>query len=178
MTEPPVEFSLPNVAAGPDPFSISHLDDDIAFVVLFFQRDHYCTNCRQQVQTIADRIGAFRNRDAEPVSIVPEPIEKVEGWQDKYDLPYPLCADPDAEIGAAYDQPVRFGVLGRFSDFFGRMPAVVILDRRASPSEIAYVHKGSSTFDRPSIDDLLGELDELRSEARDAAATADSSSEQ
>ncbi len=177
MTEPPAEFSLPNVAAGPDPLSTSDLDDDIAFVVLFFQRDHYCTNCRQQVQTIGDRIDAFRDRDAEPVSIVPEPIEKVEGWQETYELPYPLCADPDAEVGAAYDQPVRFGVLGRFSDFFGRMPEVVILDRRVDPPEVAYVHKGSSTFDRPSVDDLLGELDELRSEATNPTDGDDSSSE-
>jgi peroxiredoxin Q/BCP len=68
-------------------------------------------------------------------------------------------------VGSAYDQPVRFGILGRFSDFFGRIPKVVILDRHTSPPEVAYVHKGSSTFDRPSIDDLLGELDDLRSDS-------------
>jgi Peroxiredoxin len=164
MNSPPAEFSLPNVATGPDPFSIGDLPAKIDFVVLFFQRDHYCTNCRKQVQTIADRIDEFHDRGAEAVSIVPEPIEKVEGWQNKYDLPYPLLADPDAEIGEAYEQPVRFGVLGRFSDFFGRMPEVVILDRRAETAKIPYVHKGSSTFDRPSIDDLLDELDDVRSD--------------
>jgi peroxiredoxin Q/BCP len=57
------------------------------------------------------------------------------------------------------------------------MPAVVILDRRPSPPEVAYVHKGGSTFDRPSIDDLLGELDGLRSDAADAGG-ADSRAEQ
>jgi len=30
------EFSLPNVAAGPNPFSLASLSDDIEFVVLFF----------------------------------------------------------------------------------------------------------------------------------------------
>jgi len=163
MNEPPTDFSLPNVAAGPDPFSIDALPGDVDFVVLFFQRDHYCTNCRKQVRTVADRIDDFHDRAAEVASIVPEPIERVEEWQDRYGLPYPLVADPDAEIGAAYDQPVRFGVLGRFSDFFGRMPEVVILDRRASPPEVAYVHKGRSTFDRPTIDELLPELDRIRS---------------
>ena len=57
------------------------------------------------------------------------------------------------------------------------MPAVVILDRRPSPPEVAYVHKGSSTFDRPSIDDLLGELDELRSNVTDTADGDDNSTE-
>jgi peroxiredoxin Q/BCP len=55
------------------------------------------------------------------------------------------------------------------------MPAVVILDRRLSPHKVAYVHKGSSTFERPSIDDLLGELDDLRS---DVGANAEAATEQ
>jgi peroxiredoxin Q/BCP len=46
------------------------------------------------------------------------------------------------------------------------MPAFVILDRRIPPPEVAYVHKGSSTFDRPSIDGLFGELDDLRSDSK------------
>ena len=162
MSSQLTDFSLPNVAAGPDPFSLSALNDDVDFVVLFFQRDHYCTNCRKQVQQLAEHVEAFRERNAEIVSIVPEPIDKVKSWQASYDLPYPLLADPEAEVGEAYDQPVRFGLLGRFSDFFGRMPEVVIVDRRTEPPEMAYVHKGRSTFDRPEIDDLLGQLDELR----------------
>ena len=158
------EFSLPNVADGPDPFSLSALPDDVEFVVLFFQRDHYCTNCRKQVQQLAERIDEFRDRDAAVVSIVPEPVERVESWQESYDLPFPLLADPEIEAGEAYDQPVRFGILGRFSDFFGRMPEVVIVDRRGEDPTVEYVHKGSSTFDRPEIDDLLAELDGLRDE--------------
>ncbi len=159
------EFSLPNAAVGPDPFSLSALSDDTEFVVLFFQRDHYCTNCREQVQKLAERYDAFRTRNAEVVSIVPEPFEKVESWQDSYDLPYPLLADSDASVGDAYGQPVRYGILGKFSDFFGRMPEVVVVDRRGDDPTIAYVHEGSSTFDRPEIDDLLAELDALRDEA-------------
>jgi len=156
------DFSLPNVAVGPDPFSLSELPDDVDFVVLFFQRDHYCTNCRKQVQELAEHVGTFQDRNAQIVSIVPEPVERVEEWQDSYDLPYPLLADPEAEVGEAYDQPVRFGLLGRFSDFFGRMPEVVIVDRRGPSPEITYVHQGRSTFDRPDIEELLDELDGLR----------------
>ncbi|SER41808.1 redoxin domain-containing protein [Natrinema salaciae] len=156
------DFSLPNVAAGPDPFSLSALPDDVEFVVLFLQRDYYCTNCRDQVQELADRIEAFHDRDAEVVSVVPEPVDRVEEWQSRYDLPYPLLADPDTAVGDAYDQPVRFGILGKFSDFFGRMPVVVIIDRRTSEPTLVSAHRGRSTFDRPEINELLLELDELR----------------
>jgi peroxiredoxin Q/BCP len=156
------EFSLANAGAGPDPLSLSALSEDVAFVVLFFQRDHYCTNCRQQVRDVAERYDEFRGRNAEVVSIVPEPLARVEEWQESYDLPYPLLADPDATVGDAYGQPVRFGVLGEFSDFFGRMPEVIIVDRRGTDPEVAYVYQGSSTFDRPEVEDLLAELDTLR----------------
>lgn len=164
MTEQVADLSLPNVGVGPDPFALDALPAEVSFVVLFLQRDHYCTNCRKQVQGLADRIDEFRERDAEVVSIVPEPVDRVEAWQESYDLPYPLLADPETEAGDAYDQPVRFGLLGRFSDFFGRMPEVVVLDRRGAEPEVAYVHRGSSTFDRPEIDEVLAELDELRAE--------------
>lgn len=162
-TEAP-DFSLPNAGPGPDPFSLSALSADVDFVSLFFQRDHYCTNCRSQVQKLAEHAEAFRERDAELVSIVPEPLDRVREWQQEYDLPYPLLADPETTVCTAYDQPVRFGILGKLSDFFGRMPAVVIVDRRGETPTIAYAYQGSSTFDRPEIDALLEELDDQRAE--------------
>ena len=165
MSSQPVDFSLPNVVTGPDPFSLSALSDDVDLVVLYFQRDYYCTNCRDQVQTLADRVEAFHERDAEVVSVLPEPPDRAAEWQERYDLPYPLLADPDAEVSDAYDQPVRFGLLGKLSDFFGRMPEVVVVDRRGDEPEIEWSYEGSSTFDRPDVDEVLAALDELRGTA-------------
>lgn len=159
------DFQLQNVGSGPDPFSIDALPEDVTFVVLFFQRDHYCTNCRKQVRTVQSRLDEFHERDAEVVSIVPEPADRVREWQPEYGLSYPVLADPDAAVGAAYDQPVRFGLLGDLSDFLGRMPQVVILNRRVEPPAIRSVHRGSSTFDRPDLEDLLAEIDGLREPA-------------
>lgn len=157
------DFELPNVGTGPDPLSLSGLAAEHAFVVLLLQRDHYCTNCRKQVRGFARRYDEFRDRDAEVVSVVPEDLGHVREWQDAYDLPFPLLADPDASVGESYDQPVRFGVLGEVSDFLGRMPEAVVLDAR-DPGRIrtVYVHRGSSTFDRPEIDELLAVIDEAR----------------
>ncbi|MFC5367845.1 peroxiredoxin family protein [Salinirubrum litoreum] len=153
-------FELPNVGPGPDPFRLADVTAD--FLVLFFQRDYYCTNCRAQVQTLADRYDEFRDRGAEIASVLPESVEQTREWQQQYDLPYPLLADPDAAVGDQYDQPVRFGPLGKLSDFFGRMPEVVLLDLRGDRPEIAYSYRSKSTFDRPEVEDLLAELDDLR----------------
>ncbi|WP_439028191.1 peroxiredoxin family protein [Haloarchaeobius sp. DT45] len=158
----PAEFSLPNVGPGPDPCSLGDLAADNDFVLLLFQRDYHCINCRKQVQQVKARYDEFRARNTEVASIVPEPTAQVRDWQDSYDLPYPLLADSDAAVGDAYDQPVRYGILGRFSDFFGRMPEAVLLDARGERPEIVWSHAGTSTFDRPSIDELLAEIDSRR----------------
>ena len=101
---PTLDFSLPNVSLGPDPWSLSAVATEHDFVVVYLQRDHLCTNCRKQVQQVAKRYADFRERRAEVVSVVPEPREKVRDWQDSYDLPYPLLADPDIEAGDLFDQ--------------------------------------------------------------------------
>lgn len=157
-----LEFSLPNVGPGPDPRSLADLANEDDFVAVYLQRDHLCTNCRKQVQQVADRYEQFRDRGAEVVSIVPEPRERVRSWQDSYDLPYPLLADPDATAGETFDQPVRFGFLGDLSDFLGRMPEVVVVDGRGDDPTVAWSYSGRSTFDRPSVDDVLAAVDDLR----------------
>nr|WP_157511978.1 redoxin domain-containing protein [Halapricum sp. CBA1109] len=130
-------------------------------MLVLLQRDYYCTNCRKQVRAVADRYDAFRERATEVVSIVPDSPEQVATWQAQYDLPFPLLADPEATVGDTYDQPVRFGFLGKWSDFLGRMPEAVLIDARGDP-EIVWSHRGSSTYDRPEIEDFLDRIDEFR----------------
>ena len=160
-TRAPMDLTLPNVGPGPSPLSLAALAKSNDFVVVFLQRDHFCTNCRRQVQDVAERAAEFSDLGAEPVSVVPEAVDTVREWQAAYDLPFPLLADPEAAAGAAFDQPVRFGVLGDWSDFLGRMPQVVIVDGRAERAEVAWSHAGRSTFDRPSIDEVLAVLADL-----------------
>jgi peroxiredoxin Q/BCP len=168
-TRPAIDFSLPNVGPGPDPCSLADLATEEAFVAIYLQRDHLCTNCRTQVQDLKERYDEFRQRDAEIVSVVPEPREKVQSWQESYDLPYPLLADPDASAGETFDQPVRFGFLGSLSDFLGRMPVTVVADCRGDRREVAWSYSGSSTWDRPDVGDVFYDFDDHR----DATAAED-----
>jgi len=161
----PDDATLPNVAPGPDPCSVAALAADHDAVLILLQRDDRCVKCREQVQAVADRYAEFVERGCEVVAVLPEPRETAAEWQARYDLPYPFLADPDATWGTALDQPVRFGFLGRWSDFLGRMPEAVLLDCRDDPT-VVWSHSGRSTFDRPSVDDLVAAVDDaLGSEA-------------
>lgn len=156
---------LVNVGSGPSPVSIASLAHNHGLVVVYLQRDHHCTNCRSQVQSVGAQVGDFRERGAEPVSVVPEPTERVRTWQEAYDLPYPLLADPDATVGESLGQPIRFGWLGDWSDFLGRMPLVAIIDGSGDAPNVVWTEAGRSTFDRPSVDDVLDRLDAVRVDA-------------
>lgn len=158
------DFERPNVATGSDPFRFFEYASrpDIDALVLLFQRDYHCINCRKQVQAIASRYDEFRDRRADVVSTVPESRERTATWDDQYDLPVPLLADESKGVCDAYDQPTRFGALGSIHDIVGRMPESIVVDTVGEPT-IEYVHRGRLPADRPSIDDLLTAVDECRS---------------
>lgn len=65
-------------------------------------------------------------------------------------------------MSGEYDQPVRFGVLGKLSDCFGRMPKAVLLDCRKKEPTVAYSHEGPSTWSSRDIENLLAEIDGVR----------------
>ncbi|WP_115863196.1 peroxiredoxin family protein [Halorussus litoreus] len=158
-----LDFELPNAGTGPDPLSLSALADDADtdVVVLLFQRDHRCRGCREQVQTVADRYSEFRARDAVVVSVLPESKAMAETWQKKFHLPFPLVADEEKTVAAAYGQPTRWGKLGRVSDLLGRLPQTAILDARGGDSRLFAVHRGDGADDWPSVENVLAMVDRL-----------------
>ena len=150
-------FELENAGAGPSPFRLGDVltDTDVDAVVLLLQRDYYCPQCRQQVQDVAAHYDEFEAEKALVVSVLPDSIEKARKWQDSYDLPFPLLADPATEVGDELEQPSRFGVLGTLHDMIGRMPEALVLDVRGESPTATSVHRGTAPSDRPSIDELL-----------------------
>nr|WP_256410489.1 redoxin domain-containing protein [Halorubrum rubrum] len=101
------DFELSYAGAGPDPFSLSAAaaDPDVDAVVLPFQRDYPCGNCRKQVRAIGDRDDEFEALNAAVVSILPEPVERASEWQESYDRPFALLADPNADVSEASTSP-------------------------------------------------------------------------
>lgn len=134
---------------------------------MLFHRDYYCGNCRRQVQRVADRYEAFEERNAVVVSILPESRERTRQWHQRYDLPFPVLADPEGVAADAFDQPVRFGKMGELSDLLGRMPLTVIMARADGTLDVVHSIRGSLPFDRPDVDELLEMVDEIRDDRAD-----------
>lgn len=159
-TQPATDFELPNVGPGPDPCSLATLAENEAFVVLCFHHDHDCADCRSQAKRAGERYAAFRARDAVAVSILPEPRERAEEWQERFELPHPLLVDSDATTSDDYGQPTRLTFLDELP-IFGRLPAVVVVDARGSTPEIGWTYRGRSSWDHASMTTVLDGLDEL-----------------
>ncbi len=157
------DITLENVGVGPSPYRLADRTGvpELDWLVVLFQRDRYCRNCRRQVRAIADRYEEFTHRGAEVVSVLPEPTAVATRWQDVHDLPFPLLADPGGEIGEQLGQPVRFGRFGERFDLLGRMPLALLFDVRFDQAVIAYSHEGRQPSDRPDVDELLREIDVL-----------------
>ena len=169
--------AMPNVGPGPDPLALRELEAD--FAVLLLHRDFYCSDCRQQVRRMKRRYEEFERRDTEVVSVLPEGRETAEEWQKQYHLPFPVVADAEKRWGERFDQPRKYGLLGRLHDVIGRMPATLVLDLRWSDPMETFAHRGESKTDRPRIDELLAAIDEAATlaadstpEEREAAARA------
>lgn len=153
-------IELENVGAGSSPITLDRLaaSDDVRAIVLLLQRDYHCRQCRQQVQEVAARYDEFEAANAIAVSMLPEPADRARKWQDSYDLPFPLLADPQAEVGDSVDQPTRFGRLGQAFDLVGRMPEAIVFETTDDDLDAVFVHRGTSPGDRPSIDELLEQV--------------------
>ncbi|SER41696.1 peroxiredoxin family protein [Natrinema salaciae] len=157
------DFELPNATTGPDPFQLSEYasNSERDAIVLLFQRDYHCPKCREQVQKIASRYDEFESRQADVVSILPEPLERARQWNEQYEIPFPLLADESKTTSDQYDQPTRFGVFGSLHDMVGRMPEAILIDATGEQPSIEYVHRGKMPADRPTVDDLLDRIDGL-----------------
>lgn len=155
------DFELRNAGVGPDPLSLSTVAETVDFGILLLLRDYHCPKCKAQVQRVAEKAEALQRRDTAVLPVLPNDYEKARDWQAKFDLPFPLLADPSRDVGDGLDQKRRFGVLGRLHDVIGLMPKAVVLDLREEP-EVVESYQGDNPGDRPELEALLGTVDDLQ----------------
>lgn len=81
-------------------------------VILYFFPKDFTPGCTKEACSFRDRRPDIAKLDGEIVGASFDTAEKHKDFADKYNLPYPLLADPDASIAKAYGVGRLGGVLG------------------------------------------------------------------
>jgi peroxiredoxin Q/BCP len=82
-------------------------------VVLYFYPKDDTSGCTTQACGIRDSIDEFDAKGAAVLGVSPDPVESHVKFRDKYDLNFPLLADPDRAVCEAYDVWKEKSMYGR-----------------------------------------------------------------
>jgi peroxiredoxin len=156
-TEPGEDPVVHDVSGGTAPGGVVHAldghDVDLASlwdkqrVVIVFYMGHWCPHCQKQLGDIQARLGEFTKANANVVAVSTDKAEDASALRQHLNLTFDLYSDPDmtaiqkwgiADFGAGIAKPATFIV----------QPGGAIVYRRV----------GANETDRPSVDEILGEL--------------------
>jgi peroxiredoxin Q/BCP len=82
-------------------------------VVLYFYPKDDTPGCALQACGIRDTWGEFEARGAAVLGVSPDPVSSHVKFRDKYDLPFPLLADPEHEVAETYGVWVEKEMAGK-----------------------------------------------------------------
>jgi thioredoxin-dependent peroxiredoxin len=71
-------------------------------VVLYFYPKDDTPGCTTQAREFRDAYDAYRERGVEILGVSPDDVASHEKFKRKYELPFPLLADPDHKVAEAY----------------------------------------------------------------------------
>jgi len=145
-----VTFELHNVGSGRDTVDGATLAEDSGYAVVVLLGSHYCPRSRELVRTLSDHYGAFRERGAAVVPVLPAIRERARLWDQQYDLPFPLLVDPgeDGEFGAF--EPLRAAC--------DTLPAVALCTCHADGVRLVSTMPETST--PPTVGTILDRIDD------------------
>lgn len=159
------EFELHNIGAGSEALSSGDLAADYDYVLAVLLRNHYCPECRELVRDLADRHEAFAARGVAVVPVLPDVRERALMWHRRYDLPFPMLADPTGEPeGEPPEEFDSFGPIQR--DVAGR-PGIALFESEDGKLRLV----GSDGGAVPTVDQLLDRVERHGDERRDRALT-------
>ena len=76
---------------------------DARYTVVYFYPRADTPGCTAEACGFRDEWDAFREADVAVVGISDDPVEELEPFAEKHDLPFTLLSDPDGEVASAYD---------------------------------------------------------------------------
>lgn len=78
-------------------------------VVLYFYPKDDTPGCTKEACSFRDNINTLQEQNIAVVGVSADDVDSHEQFADRYNLPFPLLADPDKEIIDAYDVRGAFG---------------------------------------------------------------------
>ncbi len=139
------EFTLP----GPGGRTVSLSDYTGKPVVLVFYPGDDSPVCTKQLNAYNDGLDAFEALDAQIVGISAQDVASKDAFVAKHGFDFPLLADTDKEVAAAY------GTLGPIG--FPRRSTFII----DAAGVIRYAHRAIAGLTYRPVSELIEELDKL-----------------
>ncbi|MDW3212495.1 MAG: peroxiredoxin [Ilumatobacteraceae bacterium] len=140
------EFTLP----GPGGRTVSLSDYAGKPVVLIFYPGDDSPVCTKQLNAYNDGLDQFEALDAQILGVSAQDVESKDAFVAKYGYEFPLLADTDKEVAAAY------GTLGPIG--FPRRSTFII----DGDGVIRYAHRAIAGLTYRPVSELIQELDKLR----------------
>ena len=85
-----------------DAQSFDALAGEKGLVVFFTRSADWCPYCQEQLISVNDRVGEFREKGYNVASISYDTPDKLKKFASKYEVQFPLLSDPDSVIIEAF----------------------------------------------------------------------------
>jgi peroxiredoxin Q/BCP len=144
--DPAPDFTLPGT--GGSTYSLADFAGK-PIVLVFYPGDDTPV-CTKQLNAYNDGLEQFRELDAQVIGISAQSVSSHDSFSGKHGFDFPLLADTDKEVAAAY------GTLGPLG--FPRR-SVFIVDR---DGVIRYAHRAIAGLTYRPVSELVQELEKLR----------------
>ena len=99
-------------------------------VILYFYPKDDTSGCTKQACGFRDRLPEFETQGATVLGVSPDGVDSHERFRDKYELNFPLLADPDHSVAAAYGAWGKKKMYGREYEGILRSTFVIAPDGR------------------------------------------------
>ena len=139
------DFTLPGT--GDRQYSLADFAGK-PLVLVFYPGDDTPV-CTKQLNAYNDGLDQFEELDAQIVGISAQSVDSHEAFSGKHGFEFPLLADTDKKVAAAY------GTLGPIG--FPRR-SVFIID---ADGTIRYAHRAMAGLTFRPVDELIGQLEQL-----------------
>lgn len=139
------DFTLPSTGDG----TVSLSDFAGRPVVLVFYPGDDSPVCTKQLNAYNDGLDQFQELDAQIIGISAQDLDSKQAFSSKHGFDFPLLADTDKEVAAAY------GTLGPIG--FPRRSTFII----DADGIIRYAHRAIAGLTYRPVRELIDELDKL-----------------